>query len=150
MRWPDLNALFASRADLGGVSGEPGEPDLVMLCPEGPDLDVSSAIRHVRGHSDVPIVVAADGGDEMDAVKALELGADDYIRLSSSMMEIVARVAALMRRVGITKQRHNGTRIECGDLLIDPSSYEVFLHSHPLDVTPPSSSCFTCWPRTGT
>ena len=72
----------------------------------------------------------------MEVVKALELGADEHIRLPCNLMEVVARVAALMRRVGRTRHRTNDQRIQCGALLIDPSAHEVFMGSTELSLTP--------------
>ena len=136
MRWPDLNPLVASHGTAGLQAIEQEDPDLVMLCGDLPDLDIWSAIERVRQSSDVPIVVAVEGHGELDVVKALELGADDHIHLPCNLMEVTARVVALMRRAGRTRQRNDGSPIRCGDLMINPATYEAYLGAKRLVLTP--------------
>ena len=67
---------------------------------------------------------------------AIELGADDYIAMPCNLMIVMARVVALMRRVGIARQRNDESPIHCGELMIDPATYEVFLGDTRLVLTP--------------
>ncbi len=138
LRWPDLRPLVASQGKVGLEVLEEEEPDLVMLCQDLDDMGIGAAIKEIRRFSDVPIVVAVESIEhsEIEIVKALEAGADDYIRLPCNLMEVMARVVALMRRVGAAKQRSDETPIRCGDLLINPATYEVFLGSTRLVLTP--------------
>jgi len=136
LRWPDLNPLIASNGDVGLQVIEQEEPELVMLCDDLPDLGLWASIKEIRRFSDIPIIVAIESENEMEVVKALELGADDFIRLPCNLMEVMARVVALVRRVGLTKQRSDETPIRCGELLINPATYEVYLGSDRLVLTP--------------
>lgn len=136
LRWPDLRPLIASSGDVGLQVIEQEEPELVLLCEDLPDLGLWSSIKEIRRFSDIPIIVAIESEDEMEVVKALELGADDFIRMPCNLMEVMARVVALVRRVGLTKQRSDETPIRCGDLLINPATYEVYLGSSRLMLTP--------------
>ena len=136
LRWPDLNPLIASSGDVGLQVVEQEEPELVMLCDDLPDLGLWASIKEIRRFSDIPIIVAIESENEMEVVKALELGADDFIRLPCNLMEVMARVVALVRRVGLTKQRSDETPIRCGELLINPATYEVYLGSDRLVLTP--------------
>jgi len=136
LRWPDLNPLIASNGDVGLKVIEQEEPELVMLCDDLPDLGLWASIKEIRRFSDIPIIVAIESENEMEVVKALELGADDFIRLPCNLMEVMARVVALVRRVGLTKQRSDETPIRCGELLINPATYEVYLGSDRLVLTP--------------
>jgi two-component system KDP operon response regulator KdpE len=115
---------------------EDKDPDLVILCGDSADNDLWSNIKSVRDVSDIPIVVTAEGSGEMEVVKSLELGADEHIRMPCNLIEVVARVAALMRRVGRTRQQTDGELIRCGDLTIDPSTHEAFMGSRRLSLTP--------------
>ena len=135
-RWPDLTSLLASRGDLGVRAVGEWEPDLVVICEDLPDLEVSSAITRIRRLSDVPIIVAAERAGEMEVVRALQLGADDYIALPRNLLEVTARVMALMRRVGITRQRGGAAPIQYGDLVIDTDASEAFLGTERLSLTP--------------
>ncbi len=138
LRWPDLAPLVASHGDLALLAVEEEEPNLVMLCDDLPNLGIWSAIIEIRRFSDTPIIVATEQEDdsEMQVVKALELGADDYIRMPCNLMVVMARVVALLRRVGLTKQTSEDSTIHCGDLVIDPANYEVFLRADRLALTP--------------
>ena len=136
LRWPDLHPLIASSGDVGLQVIEQEEPELVMLCDDLPDLGLWASIKEIRRFSDIPIIVAIESENEMEVVKALELGADDFIRLPCNLMEVMARVVALVRRVGLTKQRSDEAPIRCGELLINPATYEVYLGSDRLVLTP--------------
>ena len=138
LRWPDLTSLVASQGGLGLQVIEQDEPDFVIMCEDLSNLGIWDAIREIRRFSDIPIIVATEneGDSEMHAVKALELGADDYIEMPCNLMVVMARVVALLRRVGLAKQRNEETTIVCGDLVIDPANYEVFLGPERLVLTP--------------
>ena len=76
-------------------------PDLVILdinLPSGSGFDVCKAIR---ARSEVPVMMLTARGDEEDLVRALELGADDYLTKPFSPRTLLARVKALLRRAGI-------------------------------------------------
>ena len=136
LRWPDLKPLVVSQGGVGIQVVEQEEPDLVMMCEDLPDLTMWQAIREVRRFSDIPVIVASECRDEMDVVKAIELGADDYINMPSSLMIVVARIVALMRRVGLSRDRSEESPIFCGDLVINPATYEVYLKNERLMLTP--------------
>ena len=136
LRWPDLRPFVASEGDVGLEVIEQEEPELVFLCDDMPNMSIWEAIKEIRRFSDIPIIVATEGRDEMAVVKALESGADDFIHLPCNLMEVMARVVALVRRVGLTKQRSDETPIRCGELLINPATYEVYMSSDRLVLTP--------------
>ena len=108
----------------------------MVVCQDLTDLGILSAIKEIRRFSNVPLIVADEGEDEMAVVQAMESGADDYIRLPCGLMEVMARVVALMRRVGLAQQYADGSPIHCGNLLINPGTYEVFLGSTRIPLTP--------------
>lgn len=136
LRWPDLKPLVVSQGGVGIQVVEQEEPDLVMMCDDLPDLSMWQAIREIRRFSDIPVIVATECHDEMDVVKAIELGADDYISVPTNLMIVVARIVALMRRVGLSRDRTEEGPIFCGELVINPATYEVYLGSERLMLTP--------------
>lgn len=137
LRWPDLRPLVASQGSVGLQVIEREEPSLVIICEDLVDLDIWQAITEIRRFSDVPITLAVHGVEtDMDVVKAIELGADDFITLPCNLMVVMARVVALMRRVGISKNHSDESLIRCGELMIDPATYEVFLGDTRLVLTP--------------
>ena len=136
LRWPDLKPYVASEASLGLQTIEQEGPDLVILCEHLADMSIWESIREIRRFSDLPIIVATEGGDEMEVVKAFELGADDYIKMPCNLMVVMARVVALLRRVGIGNQHENESPIRCGSLLLNPATYEAFMGENRLVLTP--------------
>jgi DNA-binding response OmpR family regulator len=91
------------------------QPDLVLLdinLPGGSGFDVCKAIRK---NSRVPIIMLTVRGEEEDLVRALQLGADDYVTKPFSPRTLIARVKALLRRAGLEA----GGRTEVGDVALD-------------------------------
>jgi len=106
------------------------EAKLVILDLMLPELDgwkVARALRHDL--PDLPILMLTALGTEDDKVQGLELGADDYVVKPFSPREVVARVKALLRRVGL------GQELRYGKLLIFPQSREVYHGSEALALT---------------
>ena len=135
LRWPDLDPLIAARGDVGLRMIRDQEPDLIFLCADLPDMGLWKAIREIRRFSDTPIIVVQEGDNEIELVKAIELGADDRIGVPCGPMVVTARVVALMRRVGMLTRSVGESTIQVGDLLIDPSRFEAILGSEPLFLT---------------
>ena len=76
-----------------------GEPDLVVLDLRLDQEDGLELLRETRSRSDVPvIIITGDGGDEIDRVVGLELGADDCITKPFGLRELLARIRAVLRR----------------------------------------------------
>jgi two-component system KDP operon response regulator KdpE len=136
LRWPDVLPLVATTAAVGLEMVEQVSPDVALIGTQHPDMPPPAVVEEMRGFSGVPIVVLSRTGDEIEAVSSLELGADDYIRFPCGMLEIMARVWATLRRVGtISCHNNNGRPIVSGDLLIIPSTYEVFMADQRIGLT---------------
>ena len=118
------------------IDGLAREPEIVFVSGDLPGIGLMDILKVVRDVTDIPLVVADEREDESMVVKALQLGADEYIRLPRSMMEITARAMALLRRAGNGQPRSDDTQIRCGDLLINPSERAVYLGSARLNLTP--------------
>jgi DNA-binding response OmpR family regulator len=73
-------------------------PDLVVLDVSMPDLDGWSVLERIRDMSDVPVLMLTARGDELERVRGLQTGADDYVVKPFGKQELVARVTALLRR----------------------------------------------------
>ncbi|HET9442429.1 MAG TPA: response regulator transcription factor, partial [Acidimicrobiales bacterium] len=74
--------------------------DFVLLDLGLPDLDGGEVCRRLRSRSAVPIIVVTARGDELDRVRLLEMGADDYVVKPFGFRELVARIRAVQRRTG--------------------------------------------------
>lgn len=121
------NGFSVGRAGTGlsGVEAvRRSKPDAVILDIMMPDIDGFEACRHIRGFSDVPILMLTAKGDETDRIVGLELGADDYLPKPFNPRELLARLKAILRRRGgISADAARVLRF--GRLDIDPGSRTV-------------------------
>jgi two-component system, OmpR family, alkaline phosphatase synthesis response regulator PhoP len=109
-------------------------PGLIVLDVMLPGLDGFEVCRRLRGDKNqVPIIMLTARDDDIDKIIGLELGADDYLTKPFNPRELVARVKALLRRSGRTRQPSTNP-IRLGDLTIDPASREVRVGQTSLDL----------------
>jgi DNA-binding response OmpR family regulator len=112
---------------------------LIVLDLMLPGIDGLEVCRRLRQQTNnVPILMLTARTSEIDRVLGLELGADDYLTKPFSIMELQARVKAILRRVDIaSNQQHDdpGERIETGSLLIDVSGRNVFIDAQAVELT---------------
>ena len=102
-------------------------PQLVLLdimLPEESGLSILEKIRKDRKTKKLPVIMLTAKGSELDKVRGFELGADDYIPKPFGMMELVARVKALLRRTGENEDEVL-TEYEIGDLYVSPKKHKV-------------------------
>lgn len=116
--------------------------DLVILDWMLPGLDGLEVCRRIRARSIVPILMLTARAEEVDRVMGLEVGADDYVTKPFSMMELLARGRALLRRValmadhGTPEEAIPPPLLEQGTLRIDPAGRAVWIADRPVDLTP--------------
>ena len=106
-------------------------PDIIILDIAMPGKDGFAVTRELRTWSKIPIIILSVRDDERDKIKALDLGADDYLVKPFSFEELYARVRALLRRPKNTV----GTVIKLADLTLDPISFNVTRNNHPIELT---------------
>jgi len=112
------------------------QPDLVILdwMIEGTSgIEVCRRLRRDKATSHVPIIMLTAREAEDDRVRGLETGADDYLTKPFSPRELLARVAAVMRRI---RPALAGETIEVGDLKLDPVAHKVQRRGKPLQLGP--------------
>ena len=138
IRWPDLNSLHAAEAREGIALLCREQPDIVMLQYDKNDemfVDFLYLIEQIRSFSEVPIIVLSQSDDVMDKVRALEMGADDWIARSYSHIECIAKVNAIYRRW----RPQRGCSV-ChfldGKLIIDYCTREVYVNGNTIKLTP--------------
>ncbi|EZX24349.1 response regulator transcription factor [Mammaliicoccus sciuri] len=115
------------------------KPDLVVLdvmLPEKDGIEVCKTIRSDKNQ--VPILMLTAKDDEFDRVLGLELGADDYMTKPFSPREVVARVKAILRRVGQVENKNidDDEDIILGAIRIRPDFFEVYRNDELLELTP--------------
>lgn len=110
-------------------------PALYILDIMLPGIDGLEILRRLRGEEQsarTPVIMLTARGTEMDKVAGLELGADDYLAKPFGLMELQARVKALLRRAGSLPA---GRVLRCGDLELDPDAREVRQGGAPVELT---------------
>lgn len=108
--------------------------DLVVLDIMLPDIDGITLCQEFRRSSDVPIIMLTAREGERNVVLGLEVGADDYVIKPASPAEVVSRVRANLRRRRIDAQAAN-LKYEFGDLVVDLSRRQVWIHGERVDLT---------------
>ena len=135
MRWPDVEVVCARTGRAGVVAARTSAPDLIILDLGLPDLDGFSLCLELAQLALAPIVILSVKSDEMDKVKGLELGADDYIPKPFSHLELQARLQAILRRYD-TSARDPAPPYEGGRLCIDFGSREINVDGDLVKLTP--------------
>ena len=112
-----------------------GKYDLLILdvtLPDGTGFDVCEAVRR-RGQQ-VPIIFLTAADEEVNIIRGLDSGGDDYITKPFSIGELCSRIRALLRRAGVVGQTET-TSIECGDITIDLLGSRALLNGKKLELT---------------
>ena len=110
-------------------------PDVVVLDLGLPDLDGTEVCARIRKLSDVPIVVLSARGSETDKVRALDLGADDYVTKPFGPEELLARIRVALRRAS-GEGGEPGGQVRAGDLTIDYDRRRVLKGDEEIRLTP--------------
>ncbi|GKT25821.1 response regulator transcription factor [Acidovorax sp. SUPP3334] len=116
-----------------------GQWDALVLDLMLPHVDGLEICRHARAMARyTPIIITSARSSEVHRILGLELGADDYLAKPFSMLELVARVRALLRRSdGLARNaRLEAGRLDMGTLSIDPIAREVQIAHKPIELTP--------------
>lgn len=104
LRAKGYEVQVAIRGDLGLQIARESVPDLIVLDIMLPDMDGFEVCRRLKSSkgavAKIPVIILSARGAELDRVRGLELGADDYVTKPFSLMELLARVAAVLRRSG--------------------------------------------------
>lgn len=115
---------------------EAESPDIVILDLGLPDLDGFDVLRQVRAFSDVPIIILTVRGEEINKVKGLELGADDYIVKPFAPAELLARVKAVLRRSQMPELRGDEKPIVTPKLSINLATREIIREGRIVKLSP--------------
>ena len=112
-----------------------GKYDLLILdvtLPDGTGFDVCEAVR--RQGEQVPIIFLTASDEEVNIIRGLDSGGDDYITKPFRLGELCSRIRALLRRAGVSNA-NNTTVIECGDITVDLLGSRALLNGKNLELT---------------
>ena len=109
-------------------------PDLILLdvmLPDESGYDIVRKLRKRPATQDIPIIMGTAKTTEMDMIKGFDGGADDYIKKPFSIMELITRVKALLRRTA----KEEPKLLKLDDLVIDHERHVVTVNNEPVDLT---------------
>ena len=134
VRWRESSFIHATEARQATELIHKEQPDIVMLQVDAASLDDFDLIQQIRSFSDVPLIALSQSRDVMDKVRALEIGADDWIS-PSSPMEYIAKVNAILRRCSPLGDSYTASFL-CGKLSINYATHDVHVNGKPVELTP--------------
>ena len=111
------------------------EYDLVILDVMLPKLDGFEVCQQIREFSDMPVVMLTAKSEDMDKILGLEYGADDYITKPFNILEVKARIKAIMRRTARKEEAPQSTILVKGNMKIDCESRRVFIGEREINLT---------------
>jgi DNA-binding response OmpR family regulator len=136
LRWPEAKLISTAEGNKGLALAEIESPDIIILDLGLPDMDGLEVLKGIRSFSNVPIIIVTVRGDEIDKVRGLELGADDYITKPFSHMELLARVQAVLRRTRLAEFKTEEKPFRSPGLDIDFASRTVTAGGRKVSLTP--------------
>jgi DNA-binding response OmpR family regulator len=111
-------------------------PDLVILDVMMPQMDGLTACSKIREFSDVPVILLTAKADDMDKLMGFENGADDYLTKPFNILELKARIRALLRRSGASSQKEEEDKmLTIGTISLDLDARNAYRNGEMVDLT---------------
>lgn len=113
------------------------QPDLIILDLMMPKIDGLEACMEIRSFSNVPIIMLTARSDDMDKLMGFECGADDYVTKPFNILELKARIRALLRRSGAEQKSSQPApqQLHCGPITLDLVSRSATRNGEPVTLT---------------
>ncbi len=109
-------------------------PSIVLLDVMLPRLSGIDVCRRIRAIDETPVIMVSAKNEEIDAVVALEIGADDYVAKPYRLRELIARMRTVLRRAESRSRSMVESELAVGPLKLDRERHEVLLDGEPLDL----------------
>ena len=131
-----FEVICAYDADEALALAESENPDIILLDVMLPGLSGYEVCERIREYSDVPIIMLSAKGEDMDKIMGLEYGADDYITKPYNILEVKARIkAVLRRRTANSKAEEASNEIVYGLLRLNLDSRTLYIDGRDADLT---------------
>lgn len=109
--------------------------DLIILDVMMPKIDGLQACMRIREFSNVPIIMLTAKGEDTDKIIGFECGADDYITKPFNILELKARIRAMLRRAGAAHQKDKTSRLQVGHIALDTDERSASKDGQAVDLT---------------
>ena len=137
LRWSDAVIISAENGADGIQKAEDEAPDIIILDINLPDMTGFDVLENVRQFSEVPIIILSARDQEIDKVRGLEIGADDYIVKPFSPSELLVRCQAILRRTGNLSSGGSELHpIKSGNIYLDLNNNEFIVDDEKIHLTP--------------
>lgn len=136
LQWPDSTIIAARDGDEGLERFYAEAPDVVVLDVAMPGKTGFEVLQEIRRTSDVPVIMLTARGEELDQVRGLELGADDYVVKPFGHLALLARIKAVLRRAELPAPARALPDFTAGELTINFQSRQVTVRGTPVKLTP--------------
>lgn len=131
-----FDVITADNGEDGLILVDENDPDLIVLDWMMPQLSGIEVCRRLKSNAktrQIPVIMLSARAEEVDRVRGLETGADDYVVKPYSVIELMARVKAHLRRI---RAAAIGDRLEYADIMLDPETHKVFRSQSELKLGP--------------
>ena len=112
-----------------------GNFDLIILDLMMPKIDGLQACMRIREFSNVPVIMLTAKGEDADKIMGFECGADDYITKPFNILELKARIRAMLRRAGAAHQKDKTSRLQVGHIALDTDERSASKDGQAVDLT---------------
>jgi DNA-binding response OmpR family regulator len=136
LQWQDATVFAAGDGESGLHAFYEHEPDIVVLDVSMPGKTGLEVLQEIRRISDVPVIMLTARAEELDQVRGLELGADDYLVKPVRHLALLAHIKAVLRRAELPPPVETVPDFVAGELAINFQNHQVTLRGHPLKLTP--------------
>ena len=131
-----FDVITADNGEDGLILVDENDPDLIVLdwmMPQLSGIEVCRRLKSTSKTRQIPVIMLSARAEEVDRVRGLETGADDYVVKPYSVIELMARVKVHLRRI---RAAAVGDRLEYGDIMLDPETHKVFRSQSELKLGP--------------
>jgi len=136
LQWQGAEILTARDGEEGIEMFFEQDPDLVLLDVTLPRKNGFEILQTIRRVSDAPVIMLTARGEELDQVRGLELGADDYVVKPFGHLSLLARMKAVLRRADLPSPVDTQPDFVAGELTINFASHQVSIRGEPVKLTP--------------
>lgn len=136
LRWPGVQVISTPEGRQGLILAETESPDIIILDLGLPDMEGFDVLKEIRFTSNTPIIIVTVRDTEIDRVRGLELGADDYVAKPFSHIELLARIQAVLRRTSMSPFKVEQKPFHNSRMSIDFDTGTVTVEGQPINLTP--------------